>query len=434
MMADVPPETLVGKDKLVPVVLVACFVMLLGGYLLKAQCTAPQGYDGRQYSRLCYNDIQPLYSIRAVADNTFPYINGSYTDDGQLINGAIEYPVLTGLFLWFTGLFVNDSNAYLKVSALFLMPFGMITAYLLARMSGWRALMWAASPALIWYSFHNWDLLVVAAVVAGIWAWYRGRSIVAAICFGVGGALKLYPILFVVPLALERWHAGEKKQSAVVFGAGTGALVAINLPFMLVNFSGWWPTYDFHRLRGPNFDSIWGLLGDGSSSEWLFAPKLNLLVALLTLTWFGLAFGAGWWRAKKDGVYPFLQVAGALLISFLLWNKVHSPQYTLWLLPFFVVLRVHVAWWLAYAVVDTVAYVSIFRWFFDISYEAEFFATPAKNAMVGSVWARAALLVILFAVFLRSRTAADGDPSGDREPREDFPLHPSPSLATVGDP
>jgi uncharacterized membrane protein len=417
----------ISDDRLIPVVFIACLVMLIGGYLLKNQCTAPEGYDGRQYSRLCYNDIQPLYSIRAVSENTFPYIHGEFTADAQLINGAVEYPVLTGLFLWFTGLFANDANAYLKVSALLLMPFGFITAYLLMRMSGARALMWAASPALIWYSFHNWDLLVVAAVVAGIWSWHRDRYVWAAVWFGIGAALKLYPILFVVPLALERWHAKDRSAALRVFGAGAGTALAINLPFMLINFDGWWATYAFHKVRGPNYDSIWGLLSDGSTSQWLFIPRLNITVAIFTILWFALALGAGWWRAQRDGVYPFLQVAGALLISFLLWNKVHSPQYTLWLLPFFVVLRVNVLWWAAYSIVDTIAYWGIFKWFYDISYEQEFFATPAKNAMVFAVWARAALLLALFVVFLLSKRAtADGRAN-------EFPSHPPSSLDPVGD-
>lgn len=404
-MAD--PEAGSDNDRSVPIVLVVCFVMLMGGYLLKAQCLAPEAFpSGHQYSRLCYNDLQPLYGARAVVENTFPYINGEYTDDGQMIGGALEYPVLTGLFLWFSGLFAEDSNSFLQWSALFLAPFGLIAAYFLARMNGWRSLLWAASPALIWYSFHNWDLLVVASVVAGIWSWHRGRSLMAAVWFGIGAALKMYPILFVIPLALDRWYAGDRSLARKVFAAGAATALVVNLPFMLINFDGWWGTYAFHQVRGPNFDSIWGLLGDGSTATWLVMPRLNLTVALLTLTWFGLALLAGAWRAKKDGAYPFLQVAGAFLVAFLLWNKVHSPQYTLWLLPFFVVLRVHVLWWVAYAAVDTLAYVGIFKWFYDIVYEQEFFATPAKNAMVAAVWARAALLFALFIAFLLARPAS----------------------------
>ena len=411
-------------DRLVPVVLVVCFVMLVGGYLLKAQCMEPDAFaEGHQYSRLCYNDLQPLYGIRAVSEKTFPYIDGEFTEDHQLTGGAVEYPVLTGLFLWFAGLFADNSNDFLRWSALLLAPFGLLAAYQLALMRGWRALMWAASPALIWYSFHNWDLLVVAAVVAGLWSWHRGRPVVAAVWFGVGCALKMYPILFVAPLALELWHAGKRDAALKAFAAGTGTALAVNLPFMIINFDGWWATYAFHKVRGPNFDSIWGLLADGSSSVWLLMPRLNTTVAVLTLLWFGLALGAGWWRAKQDGVYPFLQVAGALLVAFLLWNKVHSPQYTLWLLPFFVAVRVHWLWWVAYAAIDTVAYFGIFKWFYDIVYEGETIATPAKNAMVFAVWARAALLAALFVAFLRSRSSPE-----DRDPS-----HPPPSLDPVGD-
>lgn len=413
------------KDRVVPTVLIVCLVMLIGGYLLKAQCLAPEAFaEGHQYSRLCYNDLQPLYGIRAVVDNTFPYVNGEFTADQQLIGGAVEYPVLTGLFLWFAGLFADDANAFLQWSALLLAPFGLIAAYLLARMTGWRALLWAASPALVWYSFHNWDLLVVAAVVGGIWSWHRGKNLMAAVWFGVGCALKMYPILFVAPLVLERWFSGKRDEAIKVLAAGAGTALAVNLPFMLINFDGWWATYAFHKVRGPNFDSIWGLLSDGGTgSSWLVMPRLNLTVAVLSIACFALALGAGWLRAKKDGVYPFLQVSAALLVVFLLWNKVHSPQYTLWLLPFFVVVRVHWLWWAAYAVVDTVAYFGIFKWFYDIVYQQEVAGTPAKTAMVFAVWARAVLLLVLFVEFLRARRAVEPENVS----------HPPRSLDPVGD-
>lgn len=418
-----------GRDRALLVAIGVCAVMLIGGYLLKAQCLAPEAFpSGHQYSRLCYNDIQPLFGIRSVSEGAFPYINGEYTEDAQLIGGAVEYPVLTGLFLWLAGLFANEQNSYFQVSALLLAPFGLLTAYLLARMTGWRALMWAASPALVYYSFHNWDLLVVAAVVAGMWFWYRGKPLWAAALFGVGAALKLYPILFVIPLALERWVAGKRPQAVNVVAAGSGALLALNLPFMVINFSGWWATYAFHKDRTANYDSIWTL----AQTRWttvtqLQMPTLNQTVAVLTLLTFGAALLYGFKRARTEGIYPFLPVAGAMLVAFLLWNKVHSPQYTLWLLPFFVLLSVHWLWWLGYAVVDTVAYVSIFKWFFDIVYEGEVMATPAKNAMIFAVWARAVLLLVLLVVFLRARNAVEPE---DRE----LLSHPPPKLDPVGDP
>lgn len=416
------------SDTVIYVVLAACAVALIGGFLLKAQCMAPDAYAvGKQYSRLCYNDIQPLYSIRAVETDTFPYINGTYTSDGQLINGANEYPVLTGLFFWFVGLFVGTSNGFFQMTAVFMAPFALITAFLLARMTGWRALMWAAAPALIYYAFHNWDLLAVAAVLSGFWFWYRGKSVWAAVLFGVGAALKLFPILFVLPLVLERWVAGRRAEAGKALAAGAGTALAINLPFMLINFQGWWATYKFHQVRGPNFDSIWGLLQTRYTWSFIQMPTLNQTVAVLTLATFAVAIFYGWDRARKEGSFPGIQVAAALLVTFMLWNKVHSPQYTLWLLPFFALVRVNVGWWIAYAVVDTVAYVGIFRWFYDYSYlGTDMTSTTAKEAMTYAVWARAALLVALLAVFLRARSAI--------EPEPEFPSHPSSSLGPVGDP
>jgi uncharacterized membrane protein len=290
--------------------------------------------------------------------------------------------------------------------------------------------MLAASPAVVWYAFHNWDLLVVAAVVAGVWCWWKGHPLWAAALFGVGAALKMYPILFVVPLALESWTAGRRGEAGKVALSGGGTALALNLPFMLINFSGWWATYEYHRIRSGNYDSIWGLAVTRWTWPSIHMPALNRTVALLTIATFIVALVAGWRRARTDGRYPFLSVAAALLVAFMLWNKVHSPQYTLWLLPFFALLRVHVLWWVAYAVVDTVAYVSIFRWFFDSVYEGEGIATTAYGAMVYAVWGRALLLAALLVVFLRARPATEPE----LEPgSEGFVSHPPPRLDPVGE-
>jgi uncharacterized membrane protein len=460
------------SERTILLVIIVCCISLMLGFLLKGRCLAPDAYSGPQYSELCYNDIQPLFSIRSVQDDTFPYIDGEFTPDQQLIGGAIEYPVLTGVFMWAAGLLVDDGNAYLRVTALLLAPFALVSAYVLARMAGRQAILFAASPAIVFYAFHNWDLLVVAATIAGLWSWYRGRPVWAAVWFGVGAALKLNPILLVAPLALEVWwrhrgrpkdeesdlpwivvavlgagacfslqqsvdtgighwaalvglvvalamgayftirysHDGRYREAVSVLVAGVGTAIGLNLPFMLVNFDGWWATYEFHRVRVPNFDSIWNLAASRYGSlGFIQMPDLNLTVAVVTLATFVVALAYGLRRAQREGVYPFLGVGAALLASFMLWNKVHSPQYTLWILPFFVLLNISWLWWAAYTIVDAVAYVGIFRWFFDIVFLGQTEWTAAKWAMVTSVWVRAALLLVLIVVFLRANPVRGPD-------------------------
>ncbi|MGH2730263.1 MAG: glycosyltransferase family 87 protein [Actinomycetota bacterium] len=396
--------------------LAVCTAALFGGYALKAQCL--KGFDGRQYERLCYNDIQPLYGLRGVEAGTFPYVDGSLVKEPlELRDGAIEYPVLTGVFMWASGQPVSDANAYLRVSTLLLAPFGLVTAYLLVQMRSRRALLWAAAPAIVLYAFHNWDLLVVAAAVGGFWAWQRQRYGWAAVLFGIGAALKMYPVLFLAPLALERWMAGDRKGAIQSLGFGLGVLALINLPFALANYDGWFATYDFHRLRGPNFDNIWALPRFGLES--LPADELNTRTAFLTAAFSLIALGFGWLRGKAVGAYPFVQVSAALLVAFLLWNKVHSPQYTLWLLPFFVLVPLRapwaVGWWAAYSVVDLLVYVGVFRYFYDFSYRGLTGETFARGTMVFGVWTRAALLLALFLVFLFARSEGRSGPSRNRE-------------------
>ncbi|HEY7874187.1 MAG TPA: glycosyltransferase 87 family protein [Actinomycetota bacterium] len=405
------------RSRNVTIVLVVSALTLLGGYLFKAQCLQPW-IDNHQYEVLCYNDLQPLYGIRGVAQGIFPYVHAEMSG-GELLNGGIEYPVLTGVFMWFAGLFTDDANSYLRVSAILLAPFGMLASYLLARLSGPRALLWAAAPAIVLYAFHNWDLLVVAAMVAGFWAWRREKPAWAAVAFAVGGAFKLFPIFFLAPLALDRLFRRDVRGAIVTSIAGVGTWVAINLPFALANFEGWFGTYEFHQLRTPNFDSLW-------FQTWpdLSVSAVNRLTTALLVGTFLAILGVSIWRARRTGgAYPFVQVCAALLAAFLLWNKVHSPQYTLWLLPFFVLVGTSVVWWLAYTAVDLLVYVGVFRWFFNG-------AESARHAMQYGVWGRAGLLLLLIGVFLWSKPALTGDDpvaAGDREP-----LAPDPPLRTAG--
>ena len=401
-----------------------CVGALIVGFFFKAQCL--QAGDGRLlYERLCYSDLPPLYGLRGVAGNVFPYVGGHLDAGGGLVDGAIEYPVLTGLFMWVTGLPVHDVNQFYVVSAIALAPAALATAYLLARMARWRALLWAAAPALVLYAFHNWDLLVVACAVAGLWCWSRGKPAWAAVWFGLGAAFKMYPAFFLAPLFFDELRRRGFRSALGSAGAGVATFVLVNAPFFLGGREGWLATYRFHELRGPNFDSIWAQwfpsdtwLGDYGS---ITPSRLNLVTAVLTGAFFAVALGVGWWRARRERSYPFLQVCAALLAAFLLWNKVHSPQYALWLLPIFVLVRVNVVWWALYAVADAATYYGVFQWYYDLSQGRDFAA--AKKTMIAGVWGRAVLLLVLFGLFLRARAAAA--PAADRTQDDGIVSHPS---------
>jgi uncharacterized membrane protein len=381
-------------------------VMLLGGFLFKSPCLPYTDWHGQQFSAGCYNDIQFLYPQRDIHDHVFPYIHGkllhdSGTDTTELTGGAIEYPVLTGVFTWFTGLFADTPDGFLMWSAVLLLPFGLLAAFLLARMTGQRAMLFAAAPSIVLYAFHNWDLLVVAAMVGGIYAWWRQRYVWSAFWLAIGGCLKLFPLFFLAPLVLHRLADGDRRGAAKTAAVGVGTFALVNLPFLLINPGGWWAPYDFQRLRNADYTSnsiwVWG------ASE-LTRDDLNILTPALIASAFVTALAVGWWRAEREGEFPFVQVCGAMVLAFVLLGKVFSPQYALWIVPFLVLVRVRWGWWLAFFAVDLLLYFGLFRWYFDEIYRHVDFGL-AKQALIVGVWGRATVVGLLFFVLLVSQVA-----------------------------
>ncbi|WP_258344431.1 glycosyltransferase family 87 protein [Saccharopolyspora gregorii] len=414
---------------------------LAAGYANKARCTGPEfdqwgrsepAYQERAYSEVCYSDVQNLWVGRDIDRHVFPYVHGGIDEDGSLHGGVVEYPVLSGLLIWLGALSVHTDAGFLAASALLMAPFGVAVAWWLGRLSGYRALLWALAPPLVLYAFHNWDLPVVACAVAAVFVVHRGgaplrtRAVQGAVLLGAGFAFKIYPGLFVLPLALHVLTGGrggaelpagrrfDVRGALAVLGAAAGTVVLANLPFALAGFEGWWASFEFQSQRKVDLSTnsvwYWGFRGVADADG--FQQVMGVVSPVAVLLSFAAACLAGEWLRRRTGTYPWIQVSAAALCGFLLLHKVHSPQYTLWLLPFFVLLRVRWGWVVAYLLADLAMGISIFRWMGEGGGIGDGFT--AQALMIG-VWGRAALLVGLFPAFLGSTSTVDED---EQEPPE----------------
>lgn len=414
-----------------------CGLTLLAGYANKERCTGPQftdagrsfpGYDIRKNRDVCYSDIQQLWITRDLGEHNVPYLSGGLTEQGTLYGGTVEYPVLTGLLIWLGGLGADTDAAFLLGSALLLAPFGLAIAWMLGQLCGWRALLWALGPPLVLYAFHNWDLPAVACVVAAVWVMHAphgapdrplsDRAVVAAVLLGLGFALKIYPAFFVVPLALAVLTAGSPGRHDLVgalrvCGAAAGTALLVNLPFALLGFQGWRASFTFQQLRQADLtsNSIWFWGGRPASDSPAFQAVLDWLSPTAVLASFALAVALGWRRYRREGIYPWIAVSAAMLCGFLLLHKVHSPQYALWLFPFFALLRVRWGWIAGYLFADLAIGIGIFRWYYllDSGLGSGIYHGLAAQAVAVGVWGRAVLLVGLFWVFLHSRSTVDDE-------------------------
>jgi uncharacterized membrane protein len=337
--------------------LVACTLAasLGGGAALKGECFGSHQQNWR--SRLCYNDILPLYHDpgHGIRSGKFPYLHAKLVGTkGE--DGFNEYPVLTGVFMWTMGRVSRGGSSYLALTNVALSICAAISTLLLWRLVGRRSIWFAAPPMLLLYAFHNWDVLAVTASVVGLYEWRRGRSTTATLAFAVGGAFKLYPALFIVPLILDAYK-GRGRGRAIETGAvGFGSLALINLPFILANAGGWWATYRFHEERvATSSGTAWSVLDSSLST-----PTENRLSAACIVVGL-LAVTMALQRVSRESVgYPVIQWCGAATAMFISLNKVSSPQYILWVLPFLALIVASPAWWGALAVVVTVRYVGLF--------------------------------------------------------------------------
>jgi uncharacterized membrane protein len=423
-----PLGPLVGTAVLTVLVLLTGIALLLG-YANKVRCVGPEfdpaGRSGPEYDLridrdVCYSDIQHLWLGRDIDQHVFPYLTGSITPEGQLVGGTVEYPVLTGLLIWAGAVNATDDGGFLLGSALLMAPFGLLTGWLLGRLARWRALVWALGPPVVLYAFHNWDLPVVACAAGAVFAVHgwrtrrplADRGVVAAVLLGLGFAFKLYPGAFVLPLALYVLTASRPgvldwRAALRVPVAAAVIVVLVNLPFALAGYEGWRASFTFQQLRKVDLTTnsiwYWGFRPESDPDDLPFQTTMDWLSPTLVLLSFAVAVAVGWWRWRRDGVYPWIGVSAAMLCGFLLLHKVHSPQYTLWLLPFFVLLPVPWRWVVGYLTVDLIMGIGIFRWFYTLKtgVGVGIYEGFAAQAVAIGVWGRAALLVVLFVVFLR---------------------------------
>lgn len=392
------------RDRRLWLLLAGTFVTLGMAWMLKSQCIGAN-WDGFQYRNLCYNDIQPLYHARSMNEDVFPYVGseGTNPDSGMTPKGFVEYPVLTGLLMYVAALLSESGDEFMLWNSILLSVTALGTTVVLFLASGDKrgVAYWAAAPPLILYAFHNWDLLAVLFGTLGLFFYSRGRFWQSGLFCALGASAKLYPIFFLPMLGLAIL-ARERKlgPDGWKFGLGAvGGLLAVNGPFMLLNFDLWKMTYTFHADRTPNFETTWAVLnhyGQRWKQEWMTETAAKSFVdtfgALGLLALF-VALGVLVYRGR----IPAIQAAFGAMLAFMLLNKIYSVQYTLWVMPFFVLLHIPIRKFAALIIGDTMAYVAVFTFF--LHWEDGRFDEFYNYVAIGVVIRTLALAWLLVGVF-----------------------------------
>jgi uncharacterized membrane protein len=320
-----------------------CFTLLLG-FAQKSPCATGAWEPGdKQYTNMCYSDIVPLWSDERLDIGAVPYRDT-----------AVEYPVLTGAFMWVTADLTRGVHAlhddwqeliiFGALSALLLSICGLVVTAATAESSPGRpydAALFALSPLLVFHAFTNWDLLAMALTSSALWAWARRKPVLSGVLIGLGTAAKLYPGLLLVALAILAVRT--RRWSPVLWAATAAALtwLAVNVPIALAYYKGWSVFYTFSEDRPMERSTLWAIARTATSGSfratdtpyWVppgTAVACALIAALAIIVWIGVA----------APVKPRLgQLAFLVVLAFLLTTKVWSPQYSLWLVPLLALAR-----------------------------------------------------------------------------------------------
>ena len=348
-------HAVVGRSWWTPVRVALVLVALasLLGVLADQPCRRTAWGDGtKQYTHACYSDVVHLYWGRGLSDGLVPYFSDTTGTSAE----PVEYPVLTGFAMWVTSLPIPSTwtptdrgRLYYDVNAAAALVLAMITVWataLVARRRVWDAVMVAVAPGLVLTATLNWDMWAVALTALGVLLWARRHPLAAGLLFGLAAATKFYPLLLLGPLLVLCFRAGRLRAFWLVLAGTAASWATVNVPVMLTSFDSWSRFYVMSRDRGADFGSLWLVLG-GQGVDLSDVTRVNAWGAQLLAV---LCFGIALLVLTAPRRPRFAQVAFLVLAAFLVTNKVYSPQYVLWLIPFAVLARPRwrdFLWWQA---------------------------------------------------------------------------------------
>ncbi len=310
-------------------------------YLVRLPCRGGGWNDQvTTYTNFCYSDIYPLYFDRELATQN-PYFADVPFDK------HVEYPVVLGEVMQAISWIVRGLEREVAAQGVLfydltviLMGLSLVAGVLLmAAVSGptrrWDAAWYALAPAVILAAYINWDLVAGALSMGMLLAWARQRQVLAGVLLGLAIATKFYPLMFVGALFLLTLRTARWRPFLVTLGSAAAAWLVVNVPFMIFAWDGWRRFYVFSQERGVDWGSPWlffqtkgwPVLGDQDVSL-LGMVSLALLclgIAVLTLA-----------APRRPRL---AQICFLALAAFMMTNKVWSPQFVLWLVPFAVLAR-----------------------------------------------------------------------------------------------
>lgn len=295
-------------------------------------------YDNFAFKNLAYSDVVKLYETRYLYLHLVPYIHN-----------LIEYPVITGLFMQLTAMGRGFHNYFLATFLVF-WAIALLVYFLMERVAPKSALYFAVLPLLVVYGLLNWDMLGIGFMVAAWFCYRRKFYVFSSVLFAFGVFAKLFPIFFLPFIIAEMWaHRDQHRTLGRMVAVFFATSIVINVPFAIGNVNNWSYFFTYNAGRGLGADLYANALihGISTSAANLFSLSMVVLATLYFM-----------WRVYRGG--RVVDAAAITFTIFLFFNKVYSPQYTLWVFVFAILAEWPIWSYLAITLMGLFDYVNSF--------------------------------------------------------------------------
>jgi uncharacterized membrane protein len=275
----------------------------------------------------CYSDIPIFWNTHLLEAHVWPYQFLQLTEINQTIN-PVEYPLLTGVIMWLlsfvTPLSGNTDGNFFLVNTFFIGALFISTLIVLNNLKKGSYIYFAAAPAVIFSLLINWDMWVVFFLILSLILYDKKRFTKSALALSIAISFKFFPIVLLLGIVIIGVRNKAIKSSGIYISKTILFFTLINLPAAIKDFDGWFYFYKLSADRDIGSGSIWEILElSGFNVE-----GSNSLYVVLTLLLFILI---SVYLIKFAQTSELNQMAYLLVFGFLLFNKVYSPQFVIWL-------------------------------------------------------------------------------------------------------
>lgn len=284
------------------------------------------------------------------SDVLFVYERGLSHGRVPYLDSPFEYPPLVGGVSALFSIVLAGPVAFVAAWVIVCATAAAACAALVARSTP-RWPLFAFAPQLLLLGTVNFDPLPTLFMTAAVVAQRAGADVRAAAFLALGTVAKLYPAAS-APLGALRARRGR------VFVAMFVAVVAaFYLPTIALPYSGARGVGFYAVGIRANVDSVWGIVERLLAG--LGVPATSEIVVVATLVGLAatyLVFILPRARSARDAAVPIALATLAVL----LWSRLYSPQYSLWVLPFLALLDVPVRRYVLLTVADIVVFFTVY--------------------------------------------------------------------------